>query len=229
MPSYDSPAEHATPGRDQDAPQQAPAQDGPLAYYPTFSLVDEKGKWQRIHDWALQDSVNAAAAKHGTPAMSVRMDDVHSISSTLIDLEAARLSSSQTQGHSSQAAAGRALQAGEVTSGRSAHLAAGQASRGIEATRPQLQEQAWAVPRDSAGASDTRGQLDQQSGLPRAPGQGPGQGVASGSSRFSARGHAAELGVGTEMSSALMKQLLGSHSAASVAEVRAGSDPGGPL
>ena len=39
---------------------RAPIQEGPLAQYPSFSVVDEAQKWQRIQEWALFDSVAAA-------------------------------------------------------------------------------------------------------------------------------------------------------------------------
>ena len=38
-----------------------PTQDGPLAQYPTYAVVDEARKWQRIQEWAFLDSVAAAA------------------------------------------------------------------------------------------------------------------------------------------------------------------------
>lgn len=47
---------------------QAPAQEGPLAYYPTFSQVDPKHKWQRIRDWASHDSATATGPTPGTAA-----------------------------------------------------------------------------------------------------------------------------------------------------------------
>jgi hypothetical protein len=68
-------------------------------------VVDERGKWQRIRDWALKDSVHAAADKptnSGTDAGSVlgaptisscRGDDMISIQSSLMELEVARASS----------------------------------------------------------------------------------------------------------------------------------------
>lgn len=36
-------------------------QDGPLAHYPSFSMVDPRIKWQRIQDWAASDSVGATS------------------------------------------------------------------------------------------------------------------------------------------------------------------------
>ncbi len=47
---------------------QAPAQEGPLAYYPTFSQVDPRHKWQRIRDWASHDSATATGPTSGTAA-----------------------------------------------------------------------------------------------------------------------------------------------------------------
>lgn len=41
-------------------PESKPlAQEGPLTYYPSYSTVDPQHKWQRIRDWASQDSVTA--------------------------------------------------------------------------------------------------------------------------------------------------------------------------
>ena len=100
LTGYDNPAGlgQGIDGRERGPEAQAPAQDGPLSQYPGFSLVDETQKWQRIQDWALTDSAHAAAdrqsqAPHQAPA-SVRMDDSHSVGSTLLEMELARNSAS---------------------------------------------------------------------------------------------------------------------------------------
>lgn len=70
-----------------------PTQEGPLALYPDFSIVDQRRKWQRIKDWAAQDSTVAATSAPPLPATaapSVLHDDAHSVDSTLLELELER-------------------------------------------------------------------------------------------------------------------------------------------
>ena len=81
---------------------QAPPQDGPLAHYPTFAIVDTRHKWQRITEWATQDSVRAASRPEQgqgqaqefmmTPeaSVSVHTADIHSVDSTLLEMEMER-------------------------------------------------------------------------------------------------------------------------------------------
>ncbi|PNH06937.1 hypothetical protein TSOC_006663 [Tetrabaena socialis] len=89
---------------------QVPAQEGPLTYYPSYSIVDPRHKWQRIHDWASLDSATATggpafasgaaaagraggAADMGSPLGNAaeEADDVAaSIDSTLLELELER-------------------------------------------------------------------------------------------------------------------------------------------
>ncbi|GLC53887.1 hypothetical protein PLESTB_000800400 [Pleodorina starrii] len=81
---------------------QAPAQEGPLTYYPTLSIIDPRHKWQRIRDWASKDSATATGAPStvssggagapapGPPANAGEVDVTASIDSTLLDLELER-------------------------------------------------------------------------------------------------------------------------------------------
>ncbi|GIL84611.1 hypothetical protein Vretifemale_13264, partial [Volvox reticuliferus] len=91
---------------DQDV--QAPAQEGPLTQYPTFSVVDPRHKWQRIRDWASKDSATATGAASAgssgvvatgtgtatqpgnSPATAGEVDVTASIDSTLLELELER-------------------------------------------------------------------------------------------------------------------------------------------
>lgn len=86
-------------GEGEEGAPQPPAQDGPLAYYPSFSTVDEARKWQYIESWAQRDSATAAAEKCGgrdgpldpeQGAQSVRADEAVSVRSSLMDLEVSR-------------------------------------------------------------------------------------------------------------------------------------------
>lgn len=75
--------------------EQPPAQEGPLALYPMFSLVDPRRKWQRIQDWAKSDSATAAAQKFLAESLtelsaSVAFDESRSVDSSLLELELER-------------------------------------------------------------------------------------------------------------------------------------------
>eukprot|EP00798_Chlamydomonas_sp_ICE-L_P029415 gene29415-5765_t len=72
-----------------------PIQEGPLAYYPDFSSVDLRRKWQTIQDWAAGDSVSAMGDDNGigsshlmSPSVAVtELDDSRSIDSSLLEIE----------------------------------------------------------------------------------------------------------------------------------------------
>ncbi|EFJ42063.1 hypothetical protein VOLCADRAFT_97975 [Volvox carteri f. nagariensis] len=88
------------PGFEHD--MHAPTQEGPLAQYPTFSVIDPSHKWQRIRDWASKDSATATGAASagssgaaetlmgGPPANAGEVDVTASIDSTLLELELER-------------------------------------------------------------------------------------------------------------------------------------------
>ncbi|GAX83910.1 hypothetical protein CEUSTIGMA_g11334.t1 [Chlamydomonas eustigma] len=50
---------HVKIERNQMVDNPTSSQEGPLAQYPAFALVDEQQKWRRVQDWIRMDSLNA--------------------------------------------------------------------------------------------------------------------------------------------------------------------------
>lgn len=154
-------------GWERGLESQAPAQDGPLSQYPNFSLVDEMQKWQRIQDWAVTDSAHAAADRqpkspHHAP-VSVRMDDAHSVGSTLLEMELARNSASHdplvlaamraaaTTAAAAAPAASLSVGAANSRSAR-AQLPSSSRSHQVDKVFAMLSSSAWAPPPAQAPA-----------------------------------------------------------------------------
>lgn len=128
-PTPSHPGPGGVGGEGEEGAPQPPAQDGPLAYYPSFSTVDEARKWQYIESWAQRDSATAAAEKCGgrdgpldpeQGAQSVRADEAVSVRSSLMDLEVSRGSGARqapTPGQQLPGAFQRQLSEGEESRG----------------------------------------------------------------------------------------------------------------
>ena len=124
----------------------APSQEGPLALYPEFSLVDHRRKWQRIQQWAAADSSTAVVALHegrdtSPPSVRTTQDEVHSPDSTLVELEIQRTRTS-IQASNMARAAKEAMEAAAATRPTGAAAKPGRmAAQAQGPTHPAKQQQ----------------------------------------------------------------------------------------